>query len=226
MIWFFFSKIILLDGVVIFSFILYWSFLLVIVFMNWLILVEFFLIGIVVIQSLGHVRLFEIPWTAAHQVYLSFKHFLEFAQTHVHWVSDNINHLVPCCPLLILPSVFPSIRVFSKELTLHIRWPKYWSFSFSISPTNEYSELISFRIDWFISLQFKDSQKSSPAPQFENMNSLALSVLYGPTLTSIHDYWKNHSFDYMDLFVSKAMFRFLKCCLDLLQLSFQGASIF
>ena len=72
---------------------------------------------------------------------------LELAQTHVHWVGDASNHLIPCCPLLLLPSIFPSIRVFSNESALHIRWPKYWSFSLSISPYNEYSGLISFRID-------------------------------------------------------------------------------
>ena len=75
-------------------------------------------------------------------------HLPEFAQTHVHWVFMPSNHLV-LCPLLLLPSIFPSIRVFSSESALHIRWPKYWSFSFSISPPNEYSGLISFRIDWF-----------------------------------------------------------------------------
>ena len=73
---------------------------------------------------------------------------LEFAQNHVHWIGDAINHLILCCPLLLLPSFFPSIRVFSNESVLHIRWPNYWSFSFSISPSIEYSGLISFRIDW------------------------------------------------------------------------------
>ena len=74
---------------------------------------------------------------------------LELAQTHVHQVGDAISHLILCRPLLLLPPIPPSIRVFSKELVLHIRWPKYWSFSFSISPSNEYSGLIFFRIDWF-----------------------------------------------------------------------------
>ena len=73
---------------------------------------------------------------------------LELAQTHVHGVSDLTNHLVPCCPLLFLPSIFPSNRVFSNESALYIRWSKYWSFSFSISPSNEYSGLIFFRMDW------------------------------------------------------------------------------
>ena len=105
------------------------------------------------------------------------------------------NHLILCCPLPLLPSIFPSIRVFSNELALHIRWPKYWSFNFSISPSNEYSGLISLLLTGLIPYCPRDSQKSSPALQFESINSLALSLLYGTTLTSIHDYWKNHSFD-------------------------------
>ena len=76
-------------------------------------------------------------------------HLLELAQTHVHRVGDAINHLILCRPLLLLPSIFPSIRVFSNESVLRIRWPKYWSFSFSISPSKVYSGLISFEIDWF-----------------------------------------------------------------------------
>ena len=110
------------------------------------------------------------------------------------------NHLILCGPLLLLPSIFPSIRVFSNESVLHIRQQKYWSFSCSISPSNEYSGLISFRIDWLGSpCSPRDSQESSPTPQFKSINSSALSFLDSPTLTSIHDYWKNHSFDYMDL---------------------------
>ena len=104
------------------------------------------------------------------------------------------NYLILCHPLLLLPSIFPSIRVFSSESVLHIRWPKYWTFSFSISSSNEYSELISFRIDWFDLLAVQGTLKSL-LQQFKSINSLALSFLYGPTLTFIHDYWKNHSFD-------------------------------
>ena len=127
-------------------------------------------------------------------------HLPEFAQIHVHWVSDAIYNFILCHPLLLLPSIFPSIRVFSKESALCIRWPNYWSFSFSISPLNECSGFISFRIDWFDLLAVQGTLKeSSPALQFESINSVVLSLLYGPTLTSIHDYWKNHSFDYMDL---------------------------
>ena len=101
------------------------------------------------VQSLSHVRLFATPWTAAHQASLS----VTDSQSLLKLMSVEpvmpSNHLIFCCPLLLLPSVFPSISVFSNESVLHIRWPKYWSFSFSISPSNEYSGLISFRIDWF-----------------------------------------------------------------------------
>ena len=90
---------------------------------------------------------------------LSVHHQLpELAQTHIHLVDDAIQHLILCHPLLLLPSVFPSIRVFSNESVLHIRWPKYWSFSFSISPSNEYSGLISFRIDWLDLLAVQGSK--------------------------------------------------------------------
>ena len=90
-------------------------------------------------------------------------HLLDLAQTHVYWVSDAIQLSRLCHPLLLLPSIFPSIRVFSNESALRIRWPKYWNFSFNISPSNEYSGLISFRIDWFESSQSspRDSQESS-----------------------------------------------------------------
>ena len=94
-------------------------------------------------------------------------HLLELAQTHVHWVPSN---LLICCPLLLLPSIFPSIRVSSHELALCIRWPKYWSFSFSISPSKEYSGLISFRIDWFDLLVVWGTVESYPAPQFESIH--------------------------------------------------------
>ena len=93
------------------------------------------------------------------------------------------NHLILCRP--ILPSIFPSIQVFSNESVLHIRWPKYWSFSFSISPSHEYSGLISFTLDWLTLLAVQGTQKSSPTPQFKSINSLVLSFLYSPTLISI-----------------------------------------
>jgi len=116
---------------------------------------------------------------------------------HFNYIMLNIYSI--CHPLLLLPSIFPSIRVFSNESALHIRWPKYWSFSFSISPSNEYLGLISFRIDWFDLFPIQRTLKGPSAPQLESISSLMLSLLYGPTLTSLHDYWKNHSFDYVDL---------------------------
>ena len=104
------------------------------------------------------------------------------------------NNFILFHPPLHLPSIFPSIRVFSNESILPIRWPKYWSFSFSISPSNEYSGLSSFRIDWLISLQSKGLSRVFSNTTVQK-HQLAVSFLYGPTLTSIHDYWKNHSFD-------------------------------
>ena len=139
------------------------------------------------------------PWTAAHQASLSFnvsQSLLKFMSIELVILS---NHFIFFCLLLLLPSVFPSIKVFSSESALHIRWPEYSSFS--ISPFSEYSGLISFRIDWFDLLA--DSQESSPAPRFKCINCLLFSLLYGSTLTSIHDYWKNHSFDYTDLHLPK-----------------------
>ena len=109
------------------------------------------------------------------------------------------SHLILCSPLLLLPSVFPNIRVFSRELALCIRWPNYRSFSFSLRPYNEYSGLISFRMDWLDLLAVQGPLKNLLQHQFESINSSVLSLLYGPTLTSIHDYWKNHNFDHADL---------------------------
>ena len=96
------------------------------------------------------------------------------------------NHLILCHPFLFMPSIFPSIRVFSNESVLRIRWPKYWSCNFSVSPSNEYSGLISFRMDWLDILAVQGTLKS-PTPQFKSISSLALSFLYGPTLTSIYE---------------------------------------
>ena len=107
--------------------------------------------------------------------------------------------LIPWHPLLLLPSIFPSIRDFSSESSVCIRWPKYWCFSFSISSSHEYSGLISLKIDWFDLFESpKDFQRSSPAPQFEGINSLVF-CLYGPALTAILDHWEDHSLDYTDL---------------------------
>ena len=124
----------------------------------------------VVVQLLSHVQLFE-SWTAAQPGFPVLHHLPEFAQTHVHWIGDAIHPslpLVSCllspllspCPLLLLPSVLPRIRIFSNKLALHIRWPKYWNFGFSISPSNEYSGMISFRTDWFDLLAVQGMLKS------------------------------------------------------------------
>ena len=141
----------------------------------------------VVVQSLSCVQLLVTPWTAAHQAPLSFiisQSVLKFTAIELMMPS---NHLILCCPVF-LPLVFASIRPFSDDSGLCIRWPKYWNFSFGISPSNEYSGLISFKIDWFdLPGSPRDSQESSPTPQFKSINSLALSFLYGPTFTSIHD---------------------------------------
>ena len=110
------------------------------------------------------------------------------------------NHLILCHLLLLLPLVFPSIRVFSDESVLHIRWPKYWSFSFSISLSSKYLGLISFRIDWLGLLAVQGTLKSLLQYHSSKTSILQCSAFFnGPTLTSIHDYWKNHSFDKMDL---------------------------
>ena len=121
---------------------------------------------------------------------------LEFVKTHVHQVSDAIQPSHPLSPPSP-PAPNPSQQQsFSNESTLRMRWPKYWSFSFSIIPAKEIPELISFRMDWLGSpCSPRDSQESSPTPQFKSINSSVLSLLHSPTLTSTHDYWKNHSLD-------------------------------
>ena len=112
------------------------------------------------VQSVSHVLLFGTPWTAAHQASLSITNSLSLLKLiSINSVMPS-NHLILCCPLLLLPSIFPSIRVFSNESVLHIRWPKYWSFSFNISPSYEYSGLISFRMDWLDLLAVQETLKS------------------------------------------------------------------
>ena len=145
------------------------------------------------VQSLSCVQLFVTPWTAAPQASLSITNSQSLLKLMSIKSVMPSNHLILCCPLLLPPSVIPSIRVFSKESVLRIRWPKYWSFSISLS--NEYSGLISFRIDWLDLFVVQGTQESSPTPQFKSINSSVLSFLYSPTLTSIHDHWKNHSLD-------------------------------
>ena len=115
----------------------------------------------------------------------------ELTQTHIHWVSYAIQPSHLLSSPFFLPSIFPNIRVFSNKSVHCIRWPKYWSFNFSVNPPSEYSGLISFGSP----CSPRDSQESSPTPQFKSINSSALSLLYGPILSSIHDYWKNYSFD-------------------------------
>ena len=210
------------------------------------------------VQLLSHVWLFVTPWTATRPASLSISNSQSLFKLRSTQLVMPSNHLILYHPLLLLPSVFPSKRVFSDESVLRIRWPKYWSFSFSISPSNEYSGLISFRMNWLDLLAGQESSQScltfwdpidcclpgssvhgifqaeywsglpfpSPGdilnpgiklmssalqadaslseppgkpssliPQFKSIKSLALSFPYSSTLTSIHDYWQNHSFD-------------------------------
>ena len=151
------------------------------------------------VQSHSHVQLFATPWTAAHLASLSITNSWSlFKLMSIQSVMTS-NHLI-CGPLLLLPSIFLNIKVFSNKSVIRIRWPKYWSFSFSISPSSKYSRLISFRIDWLDLLAIQGTLKeSSPEPQFKSMNSSVLSLFYGPTLISIHDYGKKSQLDYTDL---------------------------
>ena len=137
------------------------------------------------------------PWTAAHQASLSITNSRSLPKPmSIESVMPSKN-LILYHSLFFLDSIFPSIRVFSNESALHMRCLKYRSFSFSISPSNVYSGLISFRMDWLalLAIQVTDSQESSPTPQFKSINSSVLSLLYSPPLTSIHNHWKNHSLD-------------------------------
>ena len=121
---------------------------------------------------------------------------LEFTQTQSIESVMPSSHLILCRPLLLLPPIPPSIRVFSNESTLRMTWPKYWNFSFSISPSNEHPGLVSFKMDWLDLLAVQGTLKSLlQHQQFKSISSSALSSLHSPTLTSIHDHWKNHSLD-------------------------------
>ena len=143
----------------------------------------------------------QTPRTAAHQASLSFsisRSLLKLMSTESVMPS---NHLILCHPLSPLPSIFPSIRVFSNESVLHIRWPEYWSFTFSISPSSEYSGLTSFRMDWLDLLAVQGTLNNLLQHHSSKASILQRSAFFmGPTLTSIHDYWKNRIFDYMELF--------------------------
>ena len=151
------------------------------------------------VQWVSHVQLFVSPWTAARQASLSITNSWNLLKLMSIESVTPSNHLILCRPLLLLPSIFPSIRVFSTESVLHIRWPKYWHFSFSISPSSEYSGMIAFRMEWLDLLAVQGTLKSLLQHHSSKASVLQLSFLYDPSLTSIHDYWKNHSFDQMDL---------------------------
>ena len=161
------------------------------------------------VQSLSRVHLFVTPWTAACQASLSISNSQSlFKLMSIESLMPS-NHLILCHHRLLLPSFFPRNRVFSNESVLHIRWPDYWSFSFNISPSKEYSGLISIRIDWFDLLALQGTLQSLLQQQSKSNNSLALIHIYGPTLTYIHTYyWKNHSFDQMDICQQSNVFAF------------------
>ena len=148
------------------------------------------------VQSLSPVRLFATQWTAARQASL----FITNSRSSLKLMSIKSvmpsSHLILCCSLLLLPPIPPSIRVFSNESTLHMRWPKYWSFSFSINSSNAHPGLISFRMDWLDLLAVQGTLKSLLQHHSSKASILQCSAFFNsPTLTSIHDYWKNHSLD-------------------------------
>jgi len=153
----------------------------------------------VVVQSLGHVKHFATLWSSACQAPL----FITISQSllklmSIESVMPSI-HLILCCSFLLLPSKLLSIRVFSNESALCIRRPKYWNFSFSISPSSEYSGLIFFRIDWFDLLAVHRTLKSLLQYHSLKASILCCSAFFSLTLISVPDYWKKHSFDYLDL---------------------------
>ena len=141
------------------------------------------------VQSLSRVWLFATPRITARQASLSIAN----SQSSLRLTSIEsvmaFRHLILGHPLLLLAPISPSIRVFSNESTLRMRWAKYWSFSFSIIPSKEIPGWISFRMDWLDLLAVQGTQESSPTPQFKSTNSSVLSLLHSPTLTSIHDHW-------------------------------------
>ena len=145
------------------------------------------------VQSLSYVWLFATPWTAARQASLSITNSQSLLKLMSIESVMPSHHLFLCHPLLLLCSIFPSIRVFSNESVLHIRWPKYWSLSFSITPSNEYSGLIFFRMDWLDLLAVQGTLKSLLQHHSSKASILWCSAFF--RVTSIHDYWKNHSFD-------------------------------
>ena len=144
------------------------------------------------VQSLSHVRLFATPWTAAHQASLSITNSWRLLKLMSIESVMPSNHLILCCPPSPSAFTLSQIRVFSNESALHIRWPKYWSFSFSFSPSNEYSGLISFRMDWLDLLAVQGTLKSLLQHHSSKALILQCSAFY---LSSIHDFRENHSFD-------------------------------
>ena len=180
--------------------------------------------AVVVVQSLSRVQLFVMPWTAAGFPIL---HCLpELAQTHVRWISDATQPSHPLFPPSSLPSVFPRIRVFSNESALLIRWPNYWGFSFITSPSNEYSGLISFRIDWFDLLTVQGTLKSLLQYHSSKASVLWCSAFF--TVQLSHLYMTTGKTIALNIctFVSKVISLLLVCCLGFSWFSFQGASTF
>ena len=151
------------------------------------------------VQSLSHVQLFVTPWTSARQASLSITNSSSLLKLMSIELVMPSNHLILCRSLLLLPSIFPTIKVFSNESVLCIRWPKYLSFNFSISPSNEYSGLISFRMDWLDLCAVQGTLKSLLQHHSSKASILRCSAFFIVQLTLIHDYWKNHSFVYMDI---------------------------
>ena len=158
--------------------------------------------GFVVVQSISLVWLLGPPWTAACQASLSFTISWSLPKLMSIELVMPSDHLILCCPLLLLPSIFPRIRVFPNELALCVRWPKYWSFSFSISPSNDYSGLFPLGLTGLTSFQSKELSKVFSGTTIWKLQFFGTQ----PFLWSnshiharLHDYLKNHSFDYMDL---------------------------
>ena len=155
----------------------------------------------VVVQSLSYGQLFVTPWTAAHQASLFFT--VSWSLLKLMSIESRLpfNHLIHYCPLLLLPSIFPNIRGFSNESAFYIRKPNFWSFNFSISPSDEYSKLISFRIDWFDLISLLQGITKGLSRVFSS-TTIQKYQFFGtqPSLWSnfLIRYWKNHSFDYMN----------------------------
>ena len=147
------------------------------------------------VQSLSRVRLFETPWIAARQTSLFITNFWSLLKFMPIESVMPSSHLILCCPLLLLPPIPPSIRVFSNESTLRMRWQKYWSFSFSIRPSNEHPRLVSFRMDWLDLLAVQGTLKNLLQHHSSKGSIFRCSAFF----TSIHDHWKNHSLDQTDL---------------------------